>query len=118
MPGPRPWRRTSLIALALLSVGALGSVEHQAQSPPPNAVGEAISEGGHARPDGSLHLDPAVVEAPHACLVCWLGSTGAALPAVPASLDGAASAARALPAAPAPRPAAPDASASRGPPAA
>lgn len=116
MRGPRPWRRTCLIALALLSVAAFGTAEHQAQSPPPNAVGEAISEGGHARPDGSLHLDPAVVEAPHACVVCWLGSARAALPAAPSSLDGAAAVPRTVPAAPAPRSAAPEAIASRGPP--
>jgi hypothetical protein len=116
MRGSRPGRRTSLVTLALLWSGTLGIAEHLAQSPPPNAVGQEVSDVGHAGPDRSLHLDPAVVQAPHACVVCWLGSAGAAMPALPPAMDGTVSAQRAVPPAPEPRSAVPAASAPRGPP--
>lgn len=87
MLGQRLRRRTSLLTAGLLWLGALGVAEHEAESPPSYARGGAISEVGHERPDRSLHLDAAVVGAPHTCVVCWLGSAGLGVPVHAATLE-------------------------------
>lgn len=113
----RAWRRTSLSTVALLLLGALGVAEHQAESPPPYAVGEQISEVGHSGRDLSLHVDAASVKPPHTCVVCWLGSAGLGVPTQPAAPQRPSWTAIAVAPASSPALAARGAPSSRGPPA-